>query len=406
MNSIKVPKTLTSNNTINSINLDNNNTTNSTNSNNKYQRNIKKTKTMLYKTNMDLSPFKEKKSNDNQANLSKNNNHEDYVSPSSKNLNVLNKPNTFLSINNNYNTIESNTTKNVAQKINNNINKNDNPSTNSNNNDFNKNKKITINTNNYINNNKRKNNKTINLNNNNNNNISNTNSYNNKTISTTSKTNSTTDNNFINSANCFRGRKKNESPDNAKELENKYSDLSKKYESLKKEYDLWKNNEIEKLKKELKEKENTLTQLIHQNKPSDFPENENNFKKLETFYKDLKFENNELKTKIKNYSKILTDKKKNENNSNNNKRNSGNKNGMFSINNLDSKTQKNINAIIKKKDNQIDKYKEELRVKREKEKERFAIIINKYDKALIGQERENKKLKSKLKELERQFIKN
>ena len=128
-----------------------------------------------------------------------------------------------------------------------------------------------------------------------------------------------------------------------------------------------------------------------------------NFKKLETFYEDLKFENNELKTRIKNYSKLLTDKKKNDINLNNNKRNSGNKNAMFSLNNLDSKTQKNIDAIIKEKDNQIDKYKEELRVKREKEKERFAILINKYDRALIGQERENKDLRSKLKELERQF---
>ena len=128
-----------------------------------------------------------------------------------------------------------------------------------------------------------------------------------------------------------------------------------------------------------------------------------NFKKLETFYEDLKFENNELKTRIKNYSKLLTDKKKNDINLNNNKRNSGNKNAMFSLNNLDSKTQKNIDAIIKEKDNQIDKYKEELRVKREKEKERFAILINKYDRALIGQERENKDLRSKLKELERHF---
>ena len=151
------------------------------------------------------------------------------------------------------------------------------------------------------------------------------------------------------------------------------------------------------------EKEYTLTLLIHLNKPCDFPENENNFKKLETFYEDLKFENNELKTRIKNYSKLLTDKKKNDINLNNNKRNSGNKNAMFSLNNLDSKTQKNIDAIIKEKDNQIDKYKEELRVKREKEKERFAILINKYDRALIGQERENKDLRSKLKELERQF---
>ena len=399
MNPIKVPKKLTSKNVTNLNNLDNNNnTTNSINNTNKVIKNIKKTKTMYYKTNMDFSPFKENKNKDNQANISKNNNHKEYVSPSSKHINEFNKQKNT-SNNNNYSTIESNTTKNVAHKINNNINKNDNQNTNANNNDPNKYKKITINTKNYTSNNKRKNSQKFNLNKN----FPNTKSYNNKTVSTTSKTNSSTDNNFTNSINCFRSRKKVESPNNAKELENKYSDLTKKYESLKKEYDHWKNNEIEKLKKELKEKENTLTQLINQNKPCDFPENENNFKKLETFYEDLKFENNELKTKIKNYSKLLTDKKKNENNSNNNKRNSGNKNAMFSLNNLDSKTQKNIDTIIKEKDNQIDKYKEELRIKREKEKERFAILINKYDRALIGQERENKDLRSKLKELERQF---
>ena len=398
MNSIKVPKKLTNNNLANSINIDNNNTTNSINCNNNNAKNIKKTKTMLYKTNMDFSPIKENKSKDNQATLSKNNNHKEYVSPNSKNANDFNMQKNS-SIKNNYNTIESNTTKNLTHKINNNINKNDNLNTNANNNYSNKNKKITIYTNNYTSNNKRKNSQKINLNSN----SLNTNSYNNKTISTFNNTINTTDKNFVNSINCFRNQKKIASSDNTKELEIKFSDLSKKYESLKKEYDLWKNNEIEKLKKELKEKENTLTQLIHENKPCDFPENENNFKKLETFYEDLKFENNELKTIIKNYSKLLTDKKKNENNSNNNKRNSGNKNSMFSLNHLDSKTQKNINAIIKEKDNQIDKYKEELRVKREKEKERFAILINKYDRALIGQERENKNLKSKLKELERQF---
>mgnify|MGYP002624689449 CR=1 FL=1 len=401
MNSINLSKKLTSNNLPNLNNLDNSNTTNTINSNYKNLKNIKKTKTMYYKTNMDFSPIKSNKKIDNQA-TNANNNHKEYVSPSSKNTNDFKKQKNS-STNNNYNTIESNTNKNIAHKINYNINKKDksNINSNNNNNDSNKNKKITINTNNYTNNYKRKNSQKVN---NINNNSLNINSYNdNKTISSTSKTISTTDSNYTNSVNCYRSRKKVASPDNSKELDNKYSDLSKKYDSLKKEYDHWKNNEIEKLKKELKEKENTLTQLIHQKKSCDLPENENNFKKLETFYEDLKFENNELKSKIKNYSKYLTEKKKNENNSNNNKRSSGNKNAVLSLNNLDSKTQKDIDAIIKEKDNQIDKYKEELRVKREKEKERFALLINKYDRALIGQERENKNLRSKLQELERQF---
>ena len=58
-------------------------------------------------------------------------------------------------------------------------------------------------------------------------------------------------------------------------------------------------------------------------------------------------------------------------------------------NNLDIETQKNVNALIKEKDNQIYKYKEEIRIKREKEKERFALLINKYDKTLIWQEKED-----------------
>ena len=143
---------------------------------------------------------------------------------------------------------------------------------------------------------------------------------------------------------------------------------------------------------------------MRQHKSCKFPENENNFKKLETFYEDLKFENNELKAKIRNYSKYLKDKKKNENDSGNNKRSLDNSNIKFPNNNLDSKTQKNIDAIIKDKDKQISKYKEELRIKREKEKERFAMLIYKYDRTLIGQERENEDLKIKLRELERQLL--
>ena len=417
VNSTKIPNKTTNNNITNSNNVDNN-PTNSINSNNNNLSNVKKTKTMYYKSNLASSPIKENNNNNsknkniistnsNQNLINKiNNNRVNIISPKPRYTNDNNNNNKYQNnlinnaSNNNYRTIDNKTTKNMAQKNNiSTMNKNDN--SNRKNNDSNKQKRLKINTNYYSNNNNNSKNNTSS------NNISNyyltTSNNNNKTFSKASTTTCTTEGNYINSVNCHKNKIKINSPDNKKELDNKYSDLSKKYDSLKKEYDNWKNNEIEKLRKELREKENTLSQLMRQHKSCEFPENENNFKKLETFYEDLKFENNELKAKIRNYSKYLKDKKKNENDSSNNKSTLDNNNIKFPNNNLDSKTQKNIDAIIKDKDKQISKYKEELRIKREKEKERFAILINKYDRTLICQERENEDLKIKLRELERLF---
>ena len=414
VSSTKIPNKTTNNNIKNSNNADNN-PINSINSSNNMD-NVKRTKTMYYKSNLATSPIKENSNNNtNNKNISTNNNQNlinkmnnnkvNIISPKPKytndNNNNQNNPINNIS-NNNYRTIDNKTTKNITQKNNiNSMNKNDN--SNRKNNDSNKQKRLKINTNcyNINNNNNNSKNKTSN------NNISNyyltVSNNNNKTISKASTTTCTTEGNYINSVNCHRNKIKINSPDNKKEIDNKYSDLSKKYDSLKKEYDNWKNNEIEKLRKELREKENTLSQLMRQHKSCEFPENENNFKKLETFYEDLKFENNELKAKIRNHSKYLKDKKKNENDSGNNKRSLDNSNIKFPNNNLDSKTQKNIDAIIKDKDKQISKYKEELRIKREKEKERFVTLINRYDRTLIVQEKENEDLKSKLRELERQL---
>ena len=412
VNSPKMPNKTTNNNITNS------NTTNPTNSNNNNLAYVKRTKTMNYKSILDSSSVKENNNNNsnnkniinnnNQNIISKiNNNRINIISPkqrytndnnnNNKNQNQNNLINNIP--NNNYGTIDNKTTKNVAQKNNiSTINKNDN--SNRKNNDSNKQKRLKINTNYYINNNSKDNSSNKRLNNYY---LTTSNNNNYKTISKASTTTCTTEGNYINSVNCHRNKIKINSPDNMKEFDNKYSDLSKKYDSLKKEYDNWKNKEIEKLRKELREKENTLSQLMRQHKSCEFPENENNFKKLETFYEDLKFENNKLKAKIRNYSKYLKDKKKNEIDINNNKRSFVNNNIKFPNNNLDSKTHKNIDAIIKDKDNQINKYKEELRIKREKEKERFTMLINKYDRTLICQEKENEDLKIKLRELERQF---
>ena len=111
-------------------------------------------------------------------------------------------------------------------------------------------------------------------------------------------------------------------------------------------------------------------------------------------------ENNELKEKIKIYSNYLNNielynskKEKSKSFISNDKIN-----GEFDI-----KEQMNINNIIKAKEKQINNYKKEIKDRIMKEKERFALLINKYDKTLISQERENKQLKNKLKELERHF---
>ena len=69
-------------------------------------------------------------------------------------------------------------------------------------------------------------------------------------------------------------------------------------------------------------------------------------------------------------------------------------------NHLDNETRQNLNEILKNKDREIEKYKEEEKIRREKEKKKYATLINKYDQTLSWVERENEDLKRKIKELE------
>ena len=71
---------------------------------------------------------------------------------------------------------------------------------------------------------------------------------------------------------------------------------------------------------------------------------------------------------------------------------------------LDEETQKNFYAIIKEKEKQFEKFKENEKKRRIKEKEKFSVLINKYDKTLSWQEQENKDLRIRLQELETQFV--
>ena len=168
----------------------------------------------------------------------------------------------------------------------------------------------------------------------------------------------------------------------------KFSLLLKKYEKLQKEYEIWKNKELEKLKKELKDIDIKIHKIISQNESCDFIVNRNEIKNLQLSYENLKIENNKLKEKIKNYENILK----------NNKNIIAN--DMLLKYNKNSNIQNTIDDIIKEKQKQIDNYKKGIKYRIEKEKERFNLLINKYNRTLISQERENLYLKHKLRDLE------
>ena len=202
---------------------------------------------------------------------------------------------------------------------------------------------------------------------------------------------------------------------------NKYDLLLKKYDKLKKDYYLLKKNqddELVKLRKELKDIENKITQVIKDGKLYEFSEKEYRSKKkeikdLELIYEDLKNENNELKERINYYSEYIKEQKNIYFDENLNEiRNSikgKNKNNFAKAMDklkydLDEETQKNFYAIIKEKEKQFEKFKENEKKRRIKEKEKFSVLINKYDKTLSWQEQENKDLRIRLQELETQFV--
>jgi len=154
--------------------------------------------------------------------------------------------------------------------------------------------------------------------------------------------------------------------------EDDYSSLLIKYENLQKDYYslLNRKKELCELKKELKEKENKILQL----KREEYLYKYKNTKKQK--------EKNELKEKYNLFykeNKILKEKKD------------------YYINYIKDK-------IIIKKKNEFLNCKEEEKLEMEKEKEKFNIIINKYDKALFNEEEENIFLKAKLEKLQKNFL--
>ena len=194
-----------------------------------------------------------------------------------------------------------------------------------------------------------------------------------------------------------------------------YNNLLQKYDNLEKEYnELQSDNSysttIDSLKRELQEKENKINQLSQSNNTS-YMSNNND---LKITYDDLVNENYDLKNKL-NYYETQYNTQNNDiylDNDFKEIRNSitqNNKDGFNQAiqnlqNNIDNYTQNNYNAIIMMKDREIEKYKEEERLRREKEKQEFSALIHSYDQTLSMGERENQELKMRLKELEGYFV--
>ena len=62
-------------------------------------------------------------------------------------------------------------------------------------------------------------------------------------------------------------------------------------------------------------------------------------------------------------------------------------------------SQNNLNEIIMEKERELAKIKEDEQIRREKEKKKYATVINKFDKTLNLIEKENKMLRDKIKYL-------
>ena len=162
----------------------------------------------------------------------------------------------------------------------------------------------------------------------------------------------------------------------------------------------------------------TISKLIKEERKNNYSESDyrrknKEIEELEMIYEDLKTENFELKERINHYKRYMKENQKLyfDNNLNEirdsikTKNNNNFKEAMDKLRmNLDEETQKNFYEIIKLKEKKLNKYKEEDKYRREKEKKNFTILINKYDKTLSFQENENKNLKIKLKELESYFL--
>ena len=206
------------------------------------------------------------------------------------------------------------------------------------------------------------------------------------------------------------------SPKKEEITQEKYEELIDKYEILRKEYETLKGSnpitsEIEEIKKQIKEKEERIVQLIKAAKESGEDPDENNLKNK---CNELEKENHELKQKVHKYEEIIKEKQgsavDNKLNQFRESLTGSNKDSFTDAienlkNHLNKETRQKLNEVIQEKEKEIKKYKEDEKLRREKEKKKFITLINKYDKTLSWVEKENKELKAKIKELELECIK-
>ena len=202
----------------------------------------------------------------------------------------------------------------------------------------------------------------------------------------------------------------------------KYQILQEKYESLKNDYNAFKSNnqslnEIEELKKKIREKNEKLEQLMKSQKLKGGGNNQNlNYGKymdedenvLQSKCNNLENENYNLREKVLAYEKKIKDKQGQDIDKQLmafGETLGDNKNDYYYAiedlkSHLDKETRQNLNEIIYNKEKEIEKYREQEKSRREDEKKKFTNLINRYDKTLSWVEKENKELKMKIKELE------
>ena len=207
-----------------------------------------------------------------------------------------------------------------------------------------------------------------------------------------------------------------------------YNKLLEKYDNLERKCNELKSSEfsyttIDNLKKELKEKEDKIDQLSQSNKYSSYNYNGNNFgntnninnyNELRATYHDLMEENYNLKNQLNIYESQYNnqndgiyfdnDFKEIRNSITQNNKDNFNQAIHNLQNNIDNYIQNNYNTIIMMKDREIEKYKEEQRLRREREKQEMNALINIYDQNLIMGQKENQELKTRLKELKGYFV--
>ena len=205
--------------------------------------------------------------------------------------------------------------------------------------------------------------------------------------------------------------------DETKDYENnvmkeQYEKLLEKFENLKRDYEILKensssSNDIEEIKKQINEKEERIIYLTKLVKENGIDPDEINLKEK---YTSLENQKKELKKKVLNYEQIIKEK---QGTVVDNKLKefgdsiSGKDKDAYSKlienmkKNLDKETRQKLNEIIKEKEKEIKIFKNEEKLRREKEKKRFIALINKYDKTLTWVEKENKELKKKSAELEK-----